>query len=358
MKWGSDLAKEWGKNHAQKHPLYQNHAARYWELFPQAKDGWYVLDFAGVITDVEKFAKLNDICRGIEEKHKVKVVFMLMGELGSQTSPHLARTLGSYWTRLRKESGEDPYENFVFVFASRKDGTLHTYVGKGVRLIFNPVWVQLAFNRIFKVYFRGREWDQKMLEYAEAFDASLKARPKWVQHSGKVAWLPLALDYWWAIVPSVVLLVLFLLDYREFYHYWDERYCTKCQVFMQGYDDPKLLREKCSLGQRKEMDLDCVKYALWKCPTEDCDTSFVETVKWNSLRLECLICQKCHFKCSKGERVVANIPDADNFGEALNVRTCKFCGFQEAWSSVMRAASGSGYVFPLALSSRFYQKKM
>eukprot|EP01061_Rhynchopus_euleeides_P019816 TRINITY_DN32515_c0_g1_i1.p1 TRINITY_DN32515_c0_g1~~TRINITY_DN32515_c0_g1_i1.p1 ORF type:complete len:490 (+),score=134.06 TRINITY_DN32515_c0_g1_i1:34-1470(+) len=341
MEFGRDLNREWEKKHMTKHPLHQPGHVKYWERIPHPPQGSHVLDLGGLIQDVTVFKNINDTCKRIESDFNVKVYVLLAGDIGSFTSPHLAKRMGAYWNKLRSDSGEDPYENFVLVFASRKSGTMHTYVGRGVSLVFHPVWIHFAFRKIFKVYFRGREWDTKILEYVELFQAELKARKSRVQTQGWPA-LIFLYNYWWALLGTLVLTTLVLLDYAEYYRYWDARFCTKCQKFMEGHDDPAQLWSNMTLGQRKETDLDCVRYALWQCPTEDCETAFVEEVKWNSMRLDCLICKKCHHRCSKGERVVANAPDGDNFGEVLHVRSCKFCGFQEAWTSLIRASNSGG----------------
>ncbi|KAJ9448084.1 hypothetical protein DIPPA_00336 [Diplonema papillatum] len=341
-KFNRDLKEKWTVNHSRESPFFRSASTKYWELIPKPPAGSLVLDPAGILQEEDKFRELNDTLLRIQKETGVTVFCLLFGNIGSFTTGGLARKVSAHW------STEDPSGNMVFIVVSRLSGEQHTRALPGAWFCLHPLWMHQHFKKTFKVYFKGKEWDDQLIEYAHDMEEQLKwgKQVGLIREKGRV--LPLVFEYWYVVLAALAALVFACVQFIEYYHYWSLRYCHACGKFLEGIEDPKLLYSKMSLGQRKETDLDCVRYALWKCPNESCpeDTSFVEEVKWNSLRNECLICMKCHHRCSHGRRVIGATPDFNNYGEAVNVRTCAFCGYEEAWLSMIPANFG-GYAFDL-----------
>eukprot|EP01059_Diplonema_ambulator_P033350 TRINITY_DN6920_c1_g1_i1.p1 TRINITY_DN6920_c1_g1~~TRINITY_DN6920_c1_g1_i1.p1 ORF type:complete len:407 (+),score=70.92 TRINITY_DN6920_c1_g1_i1:227-1447(+) len=331
--WAAGVREEWTVKHKKNNPFFMGMDKRYWEAIPEMPEGCHVMDVAGMFQDDDGFRKVNDMLKSIREDTGVDVRMYLLGDVGSYVTKDLAKRLGSH------RNANDAYENTLTIVVSRKNGTLDTYPGCGVSLIFNPYWLHKQFKAIFKVYFKGREWDVKLTEYAEEISKTITNNRTYVQRSGRPVF-PFLFKYWWAILAALAITFIKTKEYVEYWRYWDKRWCPDCRKFMEGFEDKERLLENLTLGQKKEVELDCVQYALWACPTDGCSKTFVEEVKWNSLRNDCLICVKCRHRTSWGRRVVGAIPDTDNQGEAINMRTCRFCGFEEAWLSLIPANMG------------------
>eukprot|EP01064_Diplonema_japonicum_P034566 TRINITY_DN7200_c0_g2_i2.p1 TRINITY_DN7200_c0_g2~~TRINITY_DN7200_c0_g2_i2.p1 ORF type:complete len:407 (+),score=67.82 TRINITY_DN7200_c0_g2_i2:490-1710(+) len=333
--WAAVVREDWRKSHGKNNPLFNDLKVKYWETIPAMPEGCHVMDIAGVFQEDAGFKDLNEKLQNIKNDTGVDVRMYLLGDAGSHVTKELSRNLGIHLSKSTK------HHNTITIVMSRKNGTLDTYPGAGVAHIVNRYWVDRQFKKIFKVYFKGREWDVKLLEYAGAIDATTRNNKRFILTTGPPI-LPFLYKYWHAILISLILFYIKASEYLEYYKYWDVRWCSDCKIFMEGHPDDEMLWNNLTLGQKKEVELDCVKYALWKCPTVDCENCFVEEVKWNSLRNDCLICIKCRHRTSWGRRVVGATPDEHNTGEAINMRTCKFCGFEEAWLSLIPANLGSG----------------
>ena len=328
---------EWTRNSSLRHPLYLSPRSRYWENMPEGVEGCHVVDMARMVENPHTFVGINDACKQLQAKHGVHVEVLMLGDSGSFTAHMLASAVGRH--RMLKRLDVDPYQNIVMVVCCRKAGTMSTYVGRGLKHVIDPLFLHRSFNEIFKVYFRGRDWDVKVAEYVTAISGQVERRQRWVARSGPV-FIPPLTEYWWAVLFVLSVAMMLLADAWDAYKYWGIRYCDGCKEYMVVFDDDDMLWRRLTLGQRKEVELDCVKYKLWKCPAETCETHYVEEVKWNSLRVDCLICQSCKHRTSHGKRTIATVPDDDNYGEAINLRECKFCGFTEAWTTMMSSNFG------------------
>eukprot|EP01063_Lacrimia_lanifica_P021097 TRINITY_DN28348_c0_g1_i1.p1 TRINITY_DN28348_c0_g1~~TRINITY_DN28348_c0_g1_i1.p1 ORF type:complete len:462 (+),score=180.08 TRINITY_DN28348_c0_g1_i1:61-1446(+) len=346
-KWGREVKEEWLSRNCSKNPLLATHQVRWWQQIPAMQEGCHVLDIAGLCRDGMKLAEINTLCREIEAETGVVVRLHLYGDIWSHTTNTLARKVGDYEMSLL----DDPHENYVLIVASRKEGTLHTHVGKGVWHVLHPWWLRQEFNRLFKDEgFVMQEWDHRLQSYVFDMKEQLVARKGFVRSDrGRKKAFPLYkflhANFIFILLGlgAVYLVIEECLAYRA---YWALRYCPTRQEYMVAHHDPLLMRAAMTPLQRKEYSNNCVVFRLWMCPsdvnaTEAADgtpgSTYVEEVKWNSLRDDCLKCMKCGCRCSRGRREVAKTPDGDNFGEALNIRECMFCGYTEAWTSMMSA---------------------
>eukprot|EP01062_Namystynia_karyoxenos_P006024 TRINITY_DN12105_c0_g1_i1.p1 TRINITY_DN12105_c0_g1~~TRINITY_DN12105_c0_g1_i1.p1 ORF type:complete len:450 (+),score=131.30 TRINITY_DN12105_c0_g1_i1:73-1422(+) len=332
--FSAQLRQAWRGKRGHANPLYSQ--LMWWQGVPKPPGGSLVLDVAGMFT-AEEFAEADALLRELRDKHGITVYLVAFGDGGPRNADMTGAKLLRHWFPPQ----EYPAQAVGVITVCRMQAQADIRVGPGLLLAFGPLWRRSALRKCFQVRFRNVDWSVKVLEFVRVAHSRGLERAAWVQTGEKGPFILVHLaDYWF--VWAFALLGAFMgatafADYRRYW--WKERWCPSCAAYMEPEDDPSLLHAHLTEGQRREVELRCVEYQLWLCPNAEkgCASHFVEETKWCSLRLDCLRCQKCHHRTSHGRRVIGAAPDVDNFGEAVNIRTCKFCGFEEAWASVMQA---------------------
>ena len=327
MKYSKEVRSGWARNHGRNDPFT---SATTWKSIPSHPEGCHLLDISGTISDKNMYKEINDKLLNIKKETGVEVLVYMFGDMQSRLPVELTKRLGHYYleNNTKYENG-----NFIIIMTSRSTGAVGMYAAPAVKHIIHPLWLRNTHKKLNT----NTQWNTKMNPYISTLHDRLIAK-KGIIFNNKL--IVSVYDYWWALLLGAAVLIKGISFLYQYWSYWGERYCSVHGQYLLGDDNPKIVYEHLTDGQKAEVDSDCVTYAVWRCPSENCTTDKVDEVHWNYLRNDCLICLKCRHRTSQAARIISTRPDEDNFGEALNHRTCRFCKYEEAWLTMMPANYG------------------